>query len=831
MVRSAILITAATLVLSSAIVTAQQEPSAREEAANPVLGPSAEALAMRETLATTLDGAVTFQKSIPAPPTGTWGIISKGTGGGGIFRDSDSDAEVWLGSSSTGVTGYGSISGGYFESSIDSGFARLGHGDWGIGAGGNFTGGYFADTDGTGYAWLGYDRPSGTDLGGDANAGEYGVYSGGYAGAYFEGGVGTTYAYLGRGGSGIDAYGTNEGGNFVNTSGSGRAYLADQHLGLRAEGNLGGAIFSDANGSGKAYIAHDRIAGNTDKGGLANDGEYGVYAMGNHAGSYFEDTNDSAYAYVAHGTEGIKAYGSETGGYFKDTNSSGTGYVGRGHLGIWAFGDTAGGWFENTVGPGRARVAYYRPDGMTDKGGDANDGEYGLYAEGEAAGGYFEDADNSGYAYVAAIHFGIIGHGDNAGAYFGDSDSAGHAFVGSGSHKILGGGAVSFVQNHPYDSRSVIIYAAPEGDEVATYTRGTGRLVNGEATLPLGETFRWVTNPDIGLTAHLTPRGEPVPLAVVELSTDSMTVRGGAGAPDGLLFDYVVFGLRIGFEETSVVQEKKMEAYIPSMASHRELYQRRPDLRRFNSLERFKTMRHAAGEEKMIELSGAHALRDAIIEFDPAVHELPRPPGFDEPRGHEVVDGAEGHRLEEQGEERLQTVQADRRERRVPDHAGIGVTGPTNGDTDVYAPSTQSSSRRVVDLVDVSEVVEAGDVLVIGRDPTGAMRKGFEGHDPGVVGVVTASPVDVRGSQSLAPTDGDTGEESVLHAEVAFAGVVSCKVDAGYGAIWPSDLLVTSATPGHAMRTGSPLPGTIIGKALETLEEGTGTIRVLVMLR
>ena len=73
--------------------------------------------------------------------------------------------------------------------------------------------------------------------------------------------------------------------------------------------------------------------------------------------------------------------------------------------------------------------------------------------------------------------------------------------------------------------------------------------------------------------------------------------------------------------------------------------------------------------------------------------------------------------------------------------------------------------------------------------------------------------------------------ETALHAEVAIAGVVKCKVDATYGAIWPGDLLVTSPISGHAMRTESPLPGTIVGKALEPLEKGVGTIKVLVMLR
>jgi len=66
---------------------------------------------------------------------------------------------------------------------------------------------------------------------------------------------------------------------------------------------------------------------------------------------------------------------------------------------------------------------------------------------------------------------------------------------------------------------------------------------------------------------------------------------------------------------------------------------------------------------------------------------------------------------------------------------------------------------------------------------------------------------------------------------VALAGRVPVKVDAGYGSIRAGDQLTTSPTPGHAMRADDPLPGTIIGKALEGLESGTGVIHVLVMLR
>jgi len=66
---------------------------------------------------------------------------------------------------------------------------------------------------------------------------------------------------------------------------------------------------------------------------------------------------------------------------------------------------------------------------------------------------------------------------------------------------------------------------------------------------------------------------------------------------------------------------------------------------------------------------------------------------------------------------------------------------------------------------------------------------------------------------------------------VALAGRVPVKVDAGYGAIRVGDLLTTSPTPGHAMYAYDPEPGTVIGKALEPFDVGTGTITVLVMLR
>jgi len=66
-------------------------------------------------------------------------------------------------------------------------------------------------------------------------------------------------------------------------------------------------------------------------------------------------------------------------------------------------------------------------------------------------------------------------------------------------------------------------------------------------------------------------------------------------------------------------------------------------------------------------------------------------------------------------------------------------------------------------------------------------------------------------------------------ALLALIGIVPVKVTNENGPIQPGDLLVTSSTPGHAMRwdpdVGSPC--NLVGKALEPLEEETGIILVL----
>jgi hypothetical protein len=66
---------------------------------------------------------------------------------------------------------------------------------------------------------------------------------------------------------------------------------------------------------------------------------------------------------------------------------------------------------------------------------------------------------------------------------------------------------------------------------------------------------------------------------------------------------------------------------------------------------------------------------------------------------------------------------------------------------------------------------------------------------------------------------------------LALSGFVKVKVDTRYGAVHPGDLLTSSPTPGHAMVAKEDRPGTIIGKAVEPLDAGTGRVLMLVMNR
>lgn len=124
---------------------------------------------------------------------------------------------------------------------------------------------------------------------------------------------------------------------------------------------------------------------------------------------------------------------------------------------------------------------------------------------------------------------------------------------------------------------------------------------------------------------------------------------------------------------------------------------------------------------------------------------------------------------------------------------------------------------------------EPGDVIVLGADLS-VVEKSNRPYDIHVVGVYSTRPA-VLGEDAVGGTRLDK-------IPVAIVGIVPTKVTAENGAIQRGDLLTTSSIPGYAMKAKPLLfngveiypPGTILGKALGSLESGTGMIPVLITL-
>jgi hypothetical protein len=397
------------------------------------------------------------------------------------------------------------------------------------------------------------------------------------------------------GGTGILSRGGGSGGWFQATDGSADTTLALSDTGgtgIWATGQQEGGYFQDTDGTGQAWVAR---------------GDRGIEATGTNAGGAFSTPGDVSVANVATAASGVEGFGPEQGGLFGDTDGTSWAALAWGASGVNGTGDDMGGWFAQTELTSQVYLA---------------SGGVGINVFGEEAGGTFLNTVDESAAYLGHNGRGVAGFGDVVGGYFEDLDDGTWGTVADGADSFSGNGAKNFVQNHPYDSALVVVYAAQEGDEVGTYTRGTARLTGGEARIALGETFEWVTNPDVGLTVYLTPVGSWSQLYVAEKSTRELVVRSAGGDPDAV-FDYVVMGLRIGFEEASVVRERTTDAPIPSMASVRERYRNDTELRRYTALARFEAMRQEIGEPLSLDLSASEALAEAVGRSDPQSEQVP----------------------------------------------------------------------------------------------------------------------------------------------------------------------------------------------------------------
>jgi len=118
--------------------------------------------------------------------------------------------------------------------------------------------------------------------------------------------------------------------------------------------------------------------------------------------------------------------------------------------------------------------------------------------------------------------------------------------------------------------------------------------------------------------------------------------------------------------------------------------------------------------------------------------------------------------------------------------------------------------------------LEPGDVLIISHDKDRAVALSSQPYSTAVIGIYSTKPGFVGSTHPME-------EKYQTEVPVAITGIVPCKVSTENGSIQRGDLLTTSSTPGYAMKASNPKIGTILGKAMASLESGKGKIEVLVM--
>src|SRR5688572_32731315 len=143
---------------------------------------------------------------------------------------------------------------------------------------------------------------------------------------------------------------------------------------------------------------------------------------------------------------------------------------------------------------------------------------------------------------------------------------------------------------------------------------------------------------------------------------------------------------------------------------------------------------------------------------------------------------------------------------------------------------TQNNGADIAEAFDVTGNVneyEAGDVLVISIDKDRAVEKSGQPYSTLVAGVYATKPGVLLTEENI---DGDLSNK----VPMGVIGVIPTKVCLEGGAIKRGDLIVTSSTPGVAMKADPDKVkiGQVIGKALQDYNEtGIGKINILVSIK
>jgi len=154
----------------------------------------------------------------------------------------------------------------------------------------------------------------------------------------------------------------------------------------------------------------------------------------------------------------------------------------------------------------------------------------------------------------------------------------------------------------------------------------------------------------------------------------------------------------------------------------------------------------------------------------------------------------------------------------------VTSAGDVLADGAFYGADFLSGAADVAEWVPVTGPAEPGTILELDPQEPGAYRPSQGACSMLVGGVVSTEPGFVLGSPThyLLPT---TNAQALL----ALSGIVPVKVTNEAGPILPGDLLVSSSTPGYAMRWAGPgpCPCALVGKALGPMTDDRGMILVL----
>jgi len=208
---------------------------------------------------------------------------------------------------------------------------------------------------------------------------------------------------------------------------------------------------------------------------------------------------------------------------------------------VWAGGDQAVLGYDNTYGHGYCVT--YTPNGNRLNlvsylnGTNGLNGGVWIYNDGSTRGYYYVDTDNSS---VLAL----TNSGGSSTIYL------------EGSTGTIYKNTCSFRTTHPLHANKDITYCALEGPEAAAYTRGTGILINGKAHIDFPDHFSLIISRNT-ITVQLTPlsagsRG----LAVTHKDSTGFAVEELNNGTGNYEFDYLVQGVRKGYEDYEVVREK-----------------------------------------------------------------------------------------------------------------------------------------------------------------------------------------------------------------------------------------------------------------------------------